>query len=123
MLGAVVLLAAYCFHFLDWHTWLIVILGVNANEFHKWAHRGKAANGRFITFLQTIGILQSPAHHAKHHRGQKNRYYCSLTNYLNPVLEVVRFWLAMEFIAGRLLGIPRREDASVEMFIEGVPMM
>src|SRR4051794_8986843 len=42
----------YCLGWLNWMTWLIAIIGANANELHKWGHRSKAENGPFITLLQ-----------------------------------------------------------------------
>jgi len=112
VLGAFTVIVAAIFHFLDWHTWLIVLLGVNANEFHKWAHRSKMENGKLITLLQQIGILQSPAHHARHHRGGKNTHYCAVTNYLNPLLDGIRLWFFLE-MALRAFGLRRRLDPTV----------
>lgn len=73
------------------------IMGASiANEIHVAAHCSPNANGRFITALQKTGIIQSHAHHAAHHRGLKNVNYCTVTNWLNPALERVRFWRKIE---------------------------
>jgi len=37
--GLLVLGIAWLCGVLTWHVWLFVLLGSNANEFHKWAHR------------------------------------------------------------------------------------
>jgi ubiquitin-conjugating enzyme E2 variant len=111
VLGAVVVSIAWACGFLNWMTLLVVALGVNANEFHKWAHRSQAENGRLITFLQRMGLLQSAAHHARHHQAQKNTHYCVITNYLNPILDGVGFWLALEHLLVLMFGLRRRVDS------------
>lgn len=94
--------------------------GVNANEIHKWAHRTRAENGPVITFLQRIGVLQSPVQHGNHHRGTKDTYYCVITDYLNPVLERLRFWPALEWLIYQLFGVRRRPDHSVKVTESGL---
>lgn len=69
-----------------------------ANEIHAAAHSSPAENGRLITRLQKLGVIQSHAHHAAHHRGLKNINYCTVTNWLNPVLERARFWRRLEAV-------------------------
>lgn len=114
-MGAIVLLAAYQFNFLNWMTILFVIIGVNANEIHKWAHRSKKENGKVITALQRTGILQSPKQHMFHHVGTKDTHYCVITDYLNPVLEIIHLWEGIEWIIERVLGVKRRPDHSVSL--------
>ena len=55
----------------NWMMWLVAIIGVSVNEIHKWAHRSPAENKKLITFLQKARIIQSPAHHIKHHQNRK----------------------------------------------------
>ncbi|MEM9054445.1 MAG: fatty acid desaturase CarF family protein [Pseudomonadota bacterium] len=74
---------------------LIIGAGL-ANEIHAAAHSGPKENGKLITWLQKTGVIQSHAHHAAHHRGLKNVHYCTVTNWLNPALERVRFWRRLE---------------------------
>ena len=90
VLSALVVLIAWACGVLNWEVWLFAILAANANEFHKWAHRTKKENGPVITFLQMIGLLQSTQHHAKHHTDPKNSHYCTMTNFLNPMLDGIR---------------------------------
>ena len=90
---------------------LVVAIGVNANEIHKWAHRSRRQNGRLISFFQDVGLLQSAGHHARHHRGSKATHYCVVTNYLNPVLERIRFWAALE----RILVRAKEHDAGKQL--------
>jgi ubiquitin-conjugating enzyme E2 variant len=119
-IGAVILMVAYWGGFLNWMTLLVVAIGVNANEIHKWAHRTRAENGPVITFFQQIGVLQSPVQHGNHHRGTKDTYYCVITDYLNPVLERLRFWPTLEWLIAQLFGVHRRPDHSVKVEERGV---
>lgn len=78
---------------------LTLIIGASlANEIHVAAHCSPAENGWLVTALQRIGVIQSHAHHAAHHRGLKNVNYCTVTNWLNPVLERFRFWRRLEVV-------------------------
>jgi plasmanylethanolamine desaturase len=114
LMGSVAVVGTYFLGCLTWMTWLVVLIGVNANELHKWAHRSRAENGRLITALQRIGVLQSPAHHANHHRDHKNTHYCVVTNYLNPILDALRIWDCFEVVVFYGLGEKRRMDHSLE---------
>jgi len=109
-LGIVVLLIAHWLHVRGWQMWLMFFLGINTNEIHKWAHRNPRVNGPLITFLQRIGILQSQRHHAQHHRGRQDRFYCAVTNYLNPILESIRLWDVLDAFMVRGLRIRRRAE-------------
>lgn len=114
-MGAIVVLAAYQFNFLNWMTILFVLIGINANEIHKWAHRSKKENGKVITALQRAGLLQSPKQHMQHHVGTKDTHYCVITDYLNPVLEAIHLWEGIEWVIERTLGVKRRPDHSVNL--------
>jgi plasmanylethanolamine desaturase len=112
LLGAVLLAAGWWWGFLSWQLWLFVIVGANGNQVHKWAHRTRTENGRIISFLQDIRVLQTPRHHALHHTDPKNTYYCPITNLVNPVLERIRFWHRLEAVIARVTGITHRTDTS-----------
>ena len=120
LIGTVILTVAYWGGFLNLMTVLVVLIGVNANEIHKWAHRTKRENGPIITYCQRIGLLQSPVQHGKHHRGTKDTYYCVITDYLNPVLERVHFWPTLEWLIFQIFGTQRRPDHSVKVEERGV---
>ncbi len=105
--------AAWALGVLDWRLWLVAALGANANQIHKWAHRSPAENGRLIALLQRTGLLQSAAHHARHHQHGKNTHYCVVTNLLNPVLDGVGFWPLLERLIYLTTGLKRRIDHSL----------
>jgi ubiquitin-conjugating enzyme E2 variant len=96
----------------NWMLALGLILGVNANQVHKWSHRTRHENGALVRLLQRLRLIQSPAHHHRHHVLGKNTHYCVLTDFLNPVLDRVGFWRALEWLIARAFGIQRRDDAT-----------
>ncbi len=98
---------------LTWQVWLFAIVGGNANEVHKWSHRTRKENGRLISWLQDMRILQTPHHHAIHHTNPKEVHYCPVTNVLNPVLDGVNFWAGVEWLLEHTVGLKRQPDTSV----------
>ena len=113
--GVLVLVVSWLLGVLSWHVWLVVLLGVNANEIHKWAHRTPTENGPVISVLQRIRLIQTPHHHASHHTDPKNSHYCVLTDFLNPLLDGIRLWAALEWIIRKVFGMRRRIDSSVHV--------
>lgn len=89
---------------------LAAVLGVNANEVHKWSHRTAAENGPVITGLQRLRLLQTPQQHHGHHIAGKNSHYCVLTNVLNPILDGSGFWRGLEWVIAKTLGVRKRDD-------------
>ena len=114
-LGLVVLAVAWLCGQLTWEVWLVVILGTNANQIHKWAHRSPVENGPIISLLQHVRLVQTPRHHARHHTDPKNSHYCVLTNLLNPILDGIRLWDALEWVLRTLFGLRRRIDTSLSI--------
>src|SRR5690348_1521151 len=90
--SALLLAGAWWLGILTWQVWLFALLTANSNQVHKWAHRTRRENGPMISFLQDIRLLQTAKHHAIHHTDPKNSHYCVMTNWLNPVLDGLRFW-------------------------------
>jgi ubiquitin-conjugating enzyme E2 variant len=111
--AAIVVAGAWLMGQLSWPVWVFAVLGANANQIHKWAHRTPRENGKLITWLQRLRLVQSSRHHAQHHTDPKNSHYCVITDFLNPVLDYVRLWDGFEYLVFRLLGVRRRFDASV----------
>lgn len=112
-LGLVVLAVSWLVGVLTLQVWLVVILGVNANQLHKWAHRTAAENGPVISLLQRMHLIQTPRHHSRHHTDPKNTHYCVITNFLNPILDFVRLWDALEWVIWAVFEVRRRADTSV----------
>ncbi|MDF2447038.1 MAG: hypothetical protein K0S46_2274 [Moraxellaceae bacterium] len=110
LLGLMVVLAALLTDTLNGWLLLFVVITVNANQVHKWAHRGPRENPALVARLQQWRILQTPREHARHHRGRKDSHYCVLTNVLNPVLESLHFWTTLEACVETVAGVKRRCD-------------
>lgn len=81
--------------------WLLATFAFvsQANEIHAWAHR--RVSSRFVRGLQEFGLFQSPRHHAVHHKSPFDCRYCVMSDWLNPVLDRLKFWAWLEAIAGR----------------------
>jgi ubiquitin-conjugating enzyme E2 variant len=81
-----------------------------ANEIHAWAHQRCV---RPIRGLQLIGIFQSPEQHADHHRRPFDRNYCTMSDWLNPLLSRAGFWPALELLVARVTGLSPRPERQV----------
>jgi hypothetical protein len=101
------------FKILCWQYALTLFIGLNANEVHKWSHCNSKENGWLVTALQKTGLIQSPAHHAMHHKGRRNSHYCVVTNYLNPLLDGINFWRKLELVIRVLTGVRKRTDPTL----------
>ncbi len=99
--AVVVSLVALVFGY--WQVALIFFLMSWGNETHTWSHKRK--NNRLIAFLQDAAIVQTAGQHAKHHKKPYDKYYCTLTNFTNAVLEVIHFWRGLEWILKKMFGL------------------
>ena len=115
VLGVVIMLFAWYLNILTWHVMLLVAIGINANELHKWNHLPRRKRNKVVVFLQKLTLIQTPAHHAKHHRGSKNTHYCVITNFLNPMLEAISFWRILEQAIQKCLGVHKKPDFSLSI--------
>lgn len=93
-----------------WPVVLTVVFAAMGNEVHAWSHAGKS-NPWPIRFLQDAGLVQTPQHHAQHHRPPYNRRFCTLTNFTNAVLDLVGFWPALEAVLSLAWITPKRLSA------------
>lgn len=112
--SSVLVLSAWWLALLTWQVWVFALVSANANQIHKWAHSAPHENGRVVTWLQKFKLLQTQRHHAKHHSGKKDSHYCSVTNFLNPILEELDFWKLLERVNLRVLGLQRRCDPTAK---------
>ena len=111
LLGALLLLAVGLAGHLSWRWDLTVTLLVLTNLVHRLAHQAPAEKGCLVTALQRTGLLQSRAAHAAHHRWPRQSHYCALTDFVNPIVERLGLWAALEGSILRLTGLPRRVEA------------
>ncbi len=82
---------------------LVFVFVSQANEIHAWAHmKGKVHP--WIATLQDTGLFQSPKHHGQHHRSPFDIRFCVMSDWLNPLLDQLMFWTALESIL-KVVGI------------------
>lgn len=77
---------------------------------HYWAHRSETENGPLISTLQRLGVIQSSQHHWRHHRGSKDKYFCTMTDFVNPVLERIQFFQRVEKVIKFVTGVRPKID-------------
>lgn len=101
ILAVIVLSLFWMFGVFNWQLLLVAAFGACGNEVHAWNHRTK--NNKFITFVQDTGLVQSRQQHAIHHKKPYDKYYCTLSNFTNAVLERINFWRGLEWFCMTVL--------------------
>jgi hypothetical protein len=86
--------------FLNWQIIFCLVYASFANEIHAITHRTNKENGKLICLIQKTGLIQSRKMHGYHHSAPFDVNYCILTNYLNPILNKIKFWIIIEWIIG-----------------------
>ena len=99
--------------FFGWQLVLLCLLGMNVNTVHRWAHSTPKELPWIVRTLQRVRLIQTPQHHALHHGLPRVTHYCAFTNWLNPVLERLKFWRSVEWCIAAVTGIHPREDDSL----------
>lgn len=104
--AAAVLITAVVLGVFSWHWMAVAAFGACGNEVHGWAHvRPKHWLPRL---LQDMCLVQTPQHHGRHHKRPYDVRFCSLTNWLNPPLDLLRFWRGLEFVLSTVGIHPKR---------------
>jgi ubiquitin-conjugating enzyme E2 variant len=80
-----------------WEPYLVLALLSQSNQVHMWAHSSRPP--RPVQLLQRTGLLQPTSHHAEHHKRPYASRFCTMTAFLNPILDRIGFWRALETIA------------------------
>jgi hypothetical protein len=78
------------------------------NQFHKWAHMESPPI--WIRALQRSGLILSPEHHAVHHAAPHDRHYCITVGWMNPILDRLGFFRALETVVSRISPRALRPD-------------
>lgn len=89
---------------------LVLAMLSQANEVHAWSHQKCS---RPIRGLQLLGVFQSPEQHARHHKQPFDTNYCTLSDWLNPLLSAAGFWPGLEVMVARFTGIRPRPEREV----------
>ena len=79
-----------------WEPYLVLALLSQSNQIHMWAHSSRPPAP--VKALQRAGLLQSTAHHAEHHKRPYASRFCTMTGFLNPILDRANFWRGLEAI-------------------------
>ena len=78
-------------------------------EYHKWGHRRR--RGPIPRLAQRCGLLLSPDHHLRHHRGAHDSHYCLINGLADRTLGEWGFFRGLERIITAVTGArPRAED-------------
>lgn len=72
---------------------LVLLFASQANEIHAWAHQ---RCGGWVRVFQSTGILQSSREHGLHHHSPYAVRYCVMSDWLNPILDELKFWRFLE---------------------------
>jgi len=80
-----------------WQAYLVLAMLSQSNQVHMWGHSSQPPVP--VQWLQRVGLLQSTAHHGLHHKRPYASRFCTMTNYLNPILDGAGFWRGLEAIA------------------------
>ena len=84
--------------------WLIPFFASFGNLIHRWSHVPKKKLPRWIRGMQEFGLFISHEHHDAHHRSMKKLIpkhlagyrFCAMTDWVNPLLDGLHFWYALE---------------------------
>jgi len=95
---------------LTWPVVAFALVGGHANQIHKWAHQPRRRVPWPVRVLQSLRIFQSVAHHNRHHGGERNTHYCTVTPLLNPLLDRLGVWRGLERLLATPANAPRRTD-------------
>lgn len=86
---------------LGWHfaAFVFAFLGIG-NLVHRWAHEPPSKLPFWVVLLQKTGLFISASHHSGHHfskgklvaREDSKIRFCVMSNWLNPLLDYVKFW-------------------------------
>lgn len=74
----------------------VTTLTVLSNQIHKLNHLPPSSSPLLVRLLQRMCILQIQRQHLAHHRGSFSVAYCVITPFLNPILDIIGFWKALE---------------------------
>jgi len=86
--------------------WSAIGASASSNQIHQWAHAH--APPPLVRTLQRGGLLLSRRRHAPHHRPPCIDRYCITTGWMNPALDRIGFWRALERVFSRATGVTPR---------------
>jgi len=115
LLAIAVSLGFYLTGTLNWHVAVIALAASFGNEIHTWAHRKDP--GKIVRFLHSTALVMTPQQHARHHRPPYTTYFCTITNLLNPILELIWFWKSAEWVLSTVFGVTANRMTKEREFV------
>ena len=100
-------LGAWLLGWLNWQMAVYLFFGGLSLQVHRWAHVSRDKLPAIVRLAQDVRLFQSAPQHWQHHRALARSYYCTTTPWLNPFLDRVGFWRALERALQPLVGSPR----------------
>jgi ubiquitin-conjugating enzyme E2 variant len=104
--SALVTLVVWWAGALSWQFCVFALAAALNQQSHRFAHVPTVRLPWIIRTLQRWHILQDARHHWQHHKGGTS-HYCSLTPWVNIVLDRSGFWRGVERLVQPVLGPPR----------------
>jgi plasmanylethanolamine desaturase len=83
------------------------------NQFHKWAHQERPSAA--VRWLQSTGLVLSPAHHRQHHSAPYRQAFCITAGWLDPLLDRYRIFERIERLAREGRNGDKRKNGSVRL--------
>lgn len=85
--------------------WLAVAFLGFGNLVHRWSHDPPSKLPVLVRWIQKTGLFITASHHSGHHfkmgklvsREGSDIRFCVMTNWLNPILDRVRFFKFLEY--------------------------
>lgn len=84
------------------------LVSLPTNLIHQWAHAPEPPP--LARWLQRYGLILSKEAHDRHHRAPHTVAYCVTFGWLNPLLDALRFFRALEWTVTAICGARPRAD-------------
>lgn len=91
---------------LNWQVTVVISFLALGNETHAWCHLRN--RNPLVRFLQEMGIAISVKNHNVHHKDPYTKAYCTLTNWVNPIVDRLYVWTLLEKIIAFFRIYPKR---------------
>lgn len=109
---------------------LLLIQGIFANQFHRFAHTTPSNQSWPVKFLMKYKLILSTKHHNRHHEnyGKIGIAYCITYGYCNWFLDTIGYWRFLEKIIYHTVGLKsahilhKRDDPDQTHIVEAVKL-
>jgi plasmanylethanolamine desaturase len=108
---ALIILVAWSLDALSWQLLLLTVAAGLGQQAHRFAHAPRQKLPAVIRFLQRIHVMQRAQQHWQHHKWPHKVSYCTLTTWVNPILDGLGFWRGLERLLSPVFGPVRSEPA------------